>query len=494
MGNAENSNRTTSVTERVCRTVFHILDNRENFHVRKNEEKLLSGESCTYSLSLSTLPDRTILIDEQITPHDRDLYTHRHWFFSKEEDSWKLSNADKNSLAVAADIVDLELLDLLDRLEGVLHNSDTRFEIPVPVYSGGTGGFTAVMHRLSSRAFTLAAAGLILAGLFLTAFISTLQYGRMLKTVYTLNDSIQYSANLSTSSLEELTGELARVSTELDSLKTEVFQEREAFLFNRKQTAMNLRWLASQFPRSSYSRKKAYLFLADRVDEAGTYGEMVYQLSRLPENNAQAETLIATDRDNDLSMNNFNPVFSGMILPVDTGRGNDNKANFMISSGYIERRLSPLGYGGVKPHHAVDIINLDNIIRISRQNDIIRDESHSGHIISSFSGIVLDDGFDYVYGWHVEIRHELTPEIHSTYPAASFWTTFYAHMKDPVVQNLGQRVMQGEKLGEIGNSGRSTGPHLHFEVRIYHSGGGEPSPFGNFNKINPYREVSSQTE
>ncbi len=488
MSTAEISNSTNSVAERVCRTVFLILGKRENFHTRKKNQKMLNGETCTYALSLTALPDRKILIDEQIIPADREHYTHRHWLFSEDPDQWNLLKADKNSMAVTGDMIDLELLDLLDRLEGVLHKQTGRFEIPVPVQPQAVGSIHGIMQKKNSRVFTLAAAGLIMAGLFLTVFISTMQYGRMLKTVYTLNQSIQISSEISTSSIEGLTSQLARVNAELDGLKAEVFHEQEAFLFNRKQTAMNLRWLASQFPRSSSSRKNAYLYLADRVDEAETYGEMVFQMSRLPENNAQAETLMATDRDNYLSMGNFEPVFSGMSLPVKTEEGKDPSSSFMISSGYIERRLSPLGYGGVKPHHAVDIINLDNIIRISRTNDIIRDESIPGDIVSSCSGTILDSGFDYVYGWHVEVQHPLNEEILQQFPGALSWSTFYAHMADPVALEPGEEVKQGDFLGQIGNSGRSTGPHLHFEVRIYHSGGEESSPFGNFDKINPYKE------
>ncbi len=46
-------------------------------------------------------------------------------------------------------------------------------------------------------------------------------------------------------------------------------------------------------------------------------------------------------------------------------------------------------------------------------------------------------------------------------------TAYYLHMKtgSPTTKAIGERVVTGEKLGVVGSSGRSTGPHLHFELR-----------------------------
>ncbi|MFW6389054.1 MAG: peptidoglycan DD-metalloendopeptidase family protein [Marinilabiliaceae bacterium] len=57
------------------------------------------------------------------------------------------------------------------------------------------------------------------------------------------------------------------------------------------------------------------------------------------------------------------------------------------------------------------------------------------------------------YGNHIEVDHDFG------------YTTIYAHMHEFNVKQ-GDSVKRGDVIGTVGNTGKSTGPHLHYEVRV----------------------------
>ena len=110
--------------------------------------------------------------------------------------------------------------------------------------------------------------------------------------------------------------------------------------------------------------------------------------------------------------------------------------SFRLTSGFGPRR-DPF-HGGTRQHNGVDFAG------------------RSGTPIhATADGVVIKAGWSSGYGRLIKIQHDFGIQ------------TYYAHLSKISVRE-GQRVSRGERIGDMGNTGRSTGTHLHYEVR--HSG------------------------
>ncbi len=69
-------------------------------------------------------------------------------------------------------------------------------------------------------------------------------------------------------------------------------------------------------------------------------------------------------------------------------------------------------------------------------------------------GVVSKASYDKGYGYNIVLSH------------GKEYSTMYAHLSKRLVKK-GDRVKRGQVIGLVGNSGRSTGSHLHYEVRRY---------------------------
>lgn len=85
--------------------------------------------------------------------------------------------------------------------------------------------------------------------------------------------------------------------------------------------------------------------------------------------------------------------------------------------------------------------------------------------MATANGQVVTVGYDDGYGNYVVIKHK-----HGIY-------TRYAHLGTVRVEK-GDQVSQRQIIGTIGNTGISTGPHLHYEIHIG-SDVVDPSPYIN---------------
>ncbi len=86
-------------------------------------------------------------------------------------------------------------------------------------------------------------------------------------------------------------------------------------------------------------------------------------------------------------------------------------------------------------------------------------------VVAAWNGTVLECTNDPIGGNYIIIDH------------ASGMRTYYGHLSQILVE-CGQTVTAGERIGLSGNTGRSTGPHLHFEI-AYNGKAVDPAAYLN---------------
>ena len=74
-------------------------------------------------------------------------------------------------------------------------------------------------------------------------------------------------------------------------------------------------------------------------------------------------------------------------------------------------------------------------------------------VFATASGVVATAGWNGGYGKMIEIRH------------SNGISTRYGHLSEMSV-SVGQKISVGQRIGRVGPTGRSTGPHLHYETRV----------------------------
>jgi murein DD-endopeptidase MepM/ murein hydrolase activator NlpD len=96
----------------------------------------------------------------------------------------------------------------------------------------------------------------------------------------------------------------------------------------------------------------------------------------------------------------------------------------------------------------------DPLVRRLARHEGIDFAARVGHPIEApAEGVVSFVGAQRGYGRMIKIRHAFGME------------TVYAHLSRSRVA-VGDRVRRGQRIADVGNTGRSTGPHLHYEVHV----------------------------
>jgi len=217
---------------------------------------------------------------------------------------------------------------------------------------------------------------------------------------------------------EEEREEIVNLLQNEETRKTEISIEAEEFaeeVEEKKETV--------EREKRQVEAKKSQVLRA-RQNAQSLLNQANKELEKLDKEHADLEKLedaIQADIERLSSVGGVAP--NKLSWPVTTG---------YVSSGYKWRRLG----GTTSFHGAIDIA-----------------ASRGTPIKAAAGGVVILARYYGLAGRTVFIDH------------GGGMTTLYFHM-DKILVSVGQTVVTGDQIGTVGSTGRSTGPHLHFEVRL----------------------------
>ena len=195
--------------------------------------------------------------------------------------------------------------------------------------------------------------------------------------------------------------ELKATKTELETMKTKFEEYKKKLATQKSQKDAIVQKLETE----QNSMESAALGMAEQTD-------------LLNKQKATLEKLIAEEQKKGTN-----------ITPIDAG------GMFMVPA--VGTYTSGYGSRWGSTHYGVDIANKTSV-----------------PILAAASGVVLSSYYSSSYGNCVFLSHYINGKV---------YTTVYAHMSSRAVSG-GQTVSRGQTLGMMGNTGRSFGQHLHFEI------------------------------
>ena len=488
------------LTLRIVEYALHCLGEHISYTTPLIPSIIDGRASGKYFLLISRPKDDSLMVQELVEEDNGVNLLFRTWSFKKNE-YWQVVSVERMGKQIF-------LEDLGDELEDFDKNLDhlLKFTASTGIYFPDELEDSKLQIRLDHRrisfhtildnykvrflSFLSLAAGILL--LLSLSLYTGYRFRGIVKVRNEIDQKLVDLTSQSEERFEEISDFIDSADTDLKSLKENLLQNERDLEFNRHQARINVLRLAEELTYYLPARKEAYHLVADNIRDAASYGEIIYEMSRLPSEEYQARILLATAREKVIPFSRFAPAISVMDYPVQLPGKENNGQGFRITSTYLEKRQNPFGTGGYSPHYAIDIINVANISVINYAGEIRRDGNVPGDIVSVAPGYIRYAGWDDRYGWGVEVEHDLVPEVLQKYPDAKGWRTFYSHLALKPDVMYGQRVDRQEHLGYIGNTGASTGPHLHFELRIYRPKGRYSSSAGRYDKVNPYPSEKPQ--
>ena len=189
--------------------------------------------------------------------------------------------------------------------------------------------------------------------------------------------------------------------------------------------------------------------LGQRVAQKTKLGESEFDFDQLPAQGGPADTAYAEP----LSSLDIMKALDELALQIDDRQRQLEVLQQVVSQRELKQAVSPagrpIGEGWLSSYYG-------------KRTDPFsgRQEMHKGidfagkmgsDILATAAGVVSWAGKRYGYGQLVEIAH------------GNDLVTRYGHAREILVK-VGDRVEPGQKIALMGSSGRSTGPHVHYEV------------------------------
>ena len=257
---------------------------------------------------------------------------------------------------------------------------------------------------------------------------------------------VEYVSNHDEGLIKEIQAQLDTIAEEKASLEADkTAQEKEQATLKEKQAELNTLLEENKEILATLQGEadEAQMQLDLSAEQLSGLSAEIQEYYRLQREALEAQQAAAEsgsndgsgggyDYENDTSSDNFVDAGGGWVWPT--------PGNYYLTSQFHEGR-------SYEWHDAVDI---------GASSGTAIYAANSGTVVSSFSGCSHYSSWCSCgggYGNYIWILHD------------NGYETIYGHMSSTAV-STGQYVAAGQKIGYVGSTGWSTGPHLHFELRI----------------------------
>lgn len=208
-----------------------------------------------------------------------------------------------------------------------------------------------------------------------------------------------------------------------------------------------------------YGKVNPMFYFGNLEENAKTEESEVNSGNQINDTNGSDNTSIAT-RGNNQGNNNSNQSIGGKIASgfnINTSQAEDFEVGHIVEEFKKHGRL-PLD---------IEHMNISSDFGV-REDPFTKTRAY--HVGTDFSSLSIDGAniYSVMPGEVVQAVASSNKEGLGNYVVIRHngFETLYAHMKEAPIHKEGDMVKGGEVIGYVGTTGRSTGPHLHFEVGI----------------------------